>query len=215
MTWAQNTFALCFLFLVPAMGFLLAGRFRQQGRSRFQGFVNGTFLGGMTFIGCCVLAKLCFPRYPHERISEWIANAFTLPLLGTGLLLAWFFPRIDSTQKQFSRRWSCILGVLYLGCVGLGFRGTLWGFRTALPWSASEIHDCGDWSVMPADGVYWLKARITRCGVRCLHRRARTQALYPGSASIRGRVGWEKGPRTPQPWIHPGLATRRGNAARR
>lgn len=92
MTWAQNTFALCFLILVPTMGLVTAACYRQRGRSRFSGFVAGTFIGGMTFIGCCLLAMLCFPRYPMEEISEWVANAFTLPLLGACLLLTWFFP---------------------------------------------------------------------------------------------------------------------------
>ena len=162
MTWAQNTFALCFLIMVPTMGLVTAACYRQRGRSRFSGFVAGTFIGGMTFVGCCILAKLCFPRYPIEEISEWVANAFTLPLFGACLLLTWFFPAIGPERKHFRRRWSVIIGILYLGCVGLGFRGTLWGFRTALPWSASDIHDYG-WSAgIPADHTYYLRARVTR-----------------------------------------------------
>lgn len=162
MTWAQNTFLYCFPILIPTMGILMAGRFRQRGRSRFLGFIVGTFLGGMTFIGCCVVAKLCFPRYPLESISEWVANAFTLPMLGAGLLLTWRFPRLAPERKQFGRRWSVVIGVLYLGCVGIGYRATLWRYRTVLPWSASEIHDSNNWGALTSDGMYWLKARITR-----------------------------------------------------
>lgn len=51
MTWAQNTFALCFLIMVPTMGLVTAACYRQRGRSRFSGFIAGTFIGGMTFIG--------------------------------------------------------------------------------------------------------------------------------------------------------------------
>ncbi len=162
MTWAQLTFLYCFLILIPTMGILMAVRFRQRGRSGLLGFIAGTFLGGMTFIGCCVVAKLCFPRYGLEPISEWVANAFTLPLLGVGLLLVWGFPRLAPERKRFGRRWSVAIGVLYLGCVGLGFRSSLWGFRTALPWSASEIHDYGESWAIPADHTYFLRARVTR-----------------------------------------------------
>jgi hypothetical protein len=162
MTWAQNTFFYCFPILIPTMGILMAGRFRQRGRSGLLGFIAGTFLGGMTFIGCCVVAKLCFPRYPLELISEWVANAFTLPILGTGLLFTWRFPRLAPERKKFGRRWSVALGALYLGCVGIGYYAILPTYRTALPWSASEIHDSSNWGALPSDGIYWLKARITR-----------------------------------------------------
>jgi|GEM_PF-5649106 len=162
MTWAQCTFAYCFLVLIPTMGAITARRYGQQGKSRFSGFVKGTFIGGITFIACCVVAKVSFPRYPAEPLSEWIANAFTLPMPAVCLLLARRSPKINAENRGISRRAAVIIGLLYIGCVGLGFRATLWGFRTELPWSAKEIHEHSWSSSIPADHAYWLKARITR-----------------------------------------------------
>jgi hypothetical protein len=162
MTWAQCTFAYCFLVFIPTMGAITARRYRKEGKSRFSGFVAGTFLGGITFIACCLLAKVSFPRYPAEPLSEWIANAFTLPMPAACLLLAWRSPKIDVENGGISRRAALMIGVLYIGCVGLGLRATMWEFRTALPWSAREVHEYSWSSSIPADHTYWLKARITR-----------------------------------------------------
>jgi hypothetical protein len=155
MTWAQCTFAYCFLVFIPTMGAITARRYRKEGKSRFSGFVAGTFLGGITFIGCCLLAKVSFPRYPAEPLSEWIANAFTLPMPAACLLLAWRSPKIDVENGGISRRAALMIGVLYIGCVGLGLRATMWEFRTALPWSAREVHEYSWSSSIPADHTYW------------------------------------------------------------
>jgi hypothetical protein len=160
-TWAQATFAYCFLVLVPLVGIFFRRRWKLAGKSPIIGFFFGAALMFFAMIGCCVLAKASFPHYPNQDVSEWVANAFTLPAI-LAVMATFKWPPPNPERKAFFKRWAFVLVSAYV--LGIGFTrwSTLWPHRRALPWSASEIHERSCTDMLLPDFDYYLKAKISR-----------------------------------------------------
>lgn len=159
MTWAQGTFAFCFGIIVPAVGVLSAVGVRREGKSALKGFAFAFGVTLLALVACCFIAHFLFPRYPSEPIPEVVANAFTLPTVVVGLCMILFTCRRSSLR--FRSVSSTALIVLYLVGIFLSYQFFTWGFRKALPYAASDIHE-SYWedSLLPDYG-YHLKAKVT------------------------------------------------------
>lgn len=160
MTWAQTTFAYCFLILSPLAAILYRARSRRCGKSGVGAFFAGGTLMVVAMIGCCILAIKLFPRYPNQHVSEWVANALTLPAV---LLVTWsfWFPCPAPELRPFLKRYTVIFLTAYVAGIGLTYWATLWPYRKDLPWSATQIEERYSTDGFLPDYDYRLKAKIS------------------------------------------------------
>lgn len=161
MTWAQCTFAFCFVVLIPAVGVLTAIRLKREGKSLLKGFFLGSGINLLTFVACCFIAHALFPRYPGQPVPELLANAFALPVPVAGVAVIWFVSRDRTKSRRFCLFSSAIVVALFTIGVYLCYEGTLWSFRKALPSSAQDIHESYWTDTLLPDYDYKLKAKIT------------------------------------------------------
>src|SRR5437899_11298558 len=157
MTWAQCTFAFCFGIIVPAVGILSGIAVKREGGSGLKGFAFGAGATLLALVACWFIAHFSFPKYPSEPIPELIANAFTLPVVGFGVWMIWLRSRHSS--RGFGWIASTILILVYVFGLFLSREFTTWGFRKALPYAATDIHE-SYWEDLPLpDYGYQLKAK--------------------------------------------------------
>jgi hypothetical protein len=134
-------------------------------------------------IGCCALAMFCFPKYPSTPVPEWLANAFTLPAI-IAVLICWWLPRPPAEQMKFFKKWTYILLIAYITGIGFTRWATIWPYRRALPWSASDIQERFSTDGLLPDFSYSLKAKISHA--EFLEYVAKFQLRKTGSQALSG-----------------------------
>ena len=163
MTLTQLFFLFCGLVLVPITGLLCVGWSKNQVRPWLQHCVRGCVISLLALIVMGGVARMVFPTYPdpNDRIPEPLALTFTVPVLLISLFFVMREAGIAKESKWVKRSKAGILLLVYCSGVYLSYEGTVWSYRRALPWAASEIEEHYWADPLLPDYSYQLRAKIS------------------------------------------------------
>lgn len=161
MTSAQGLFGFCGGVLAPATGMIVAYFWRVEKAGLVKGFVLGSLSVFCALAACSFIAILCYPGYPKQPVSEFIAMAFTLPVIGASVATIWIAGRAGSAPRRLLISTTVVFAGVYASGAFLSYQACTWSYRKALPWTAVDIReDVWEDSFLP-DYSYAMRARIS------------------------------------------------------